>query len=51
MKRLFSLFDGRDALFWGGLVLLGTGVGLHDVSTALIVDGAIVVYVAIFGTK
>ena len=46
---LAGVFDLRDCTLVLGLLLLGCGLGLVSLPLALIVPGAVLVYVAVFG--
>lgn len=46
-----STFDVRDATLIVGLVLISVGLSMLSVPAALIVPGAILAYVAIFGER
>ena len=53
MKRVFfalgKKFNGNDLLIFGGLMLLGAGIGLVSVPGALVTVGGIVLLVGLLG--
>lgn len=51
MKSILTLIDGRDALLFVGLALLGGGLWLIHPPAALIADGVVLIYVAVAGAK
>lgn len=48
---IISTFDMRDVLLYAGLALVGYGLSLIFWPAAFIVPGAVLVAVAIFGTR
>lgn len=51
LKAVLSGLDERDALLFLGLALLGAGLWQINLPVALIAVGAVLIYVAIAGTK
>lgn len=49
MKTFFAKLDLRDACLYGGILLLGLGASLVYAPAGLIVVGACLFYVAVWG--
>ena len=47
MKKFFTRINGNDVMFFGGLGLLGVGIGLMSIPWALVVVGGILWFVGL----